>query len=308
VRRALRCKSIALVCLFTAALLLAGCERSATPTNPADALQNAWSAFSREDFAQAWRLFQVVADTTPPADRLHDQAVFGMASTCAFRRPDEDLATAEKLFRELIDRHGNDDLGAWSALAIARMYHVRPVGEAVDLDRVAALYKSVVDRFPNTPAADEAFIYNQTIQVTSTEPAVVRMSLAQLQQYIERHPHSPYISAAWELIAADQRVLLRPDDELAAQIRALLTREQDPSNPTLDRAQAYWNIATTAEFDAGNLTIARQYYELFIEQAPTDQKVFPARQALNRLNAVQTQWSSSARVAASLEPSPQLSP
>lgn len=301
-RRALDRKFIALLCIL-AVPLLTSCGRSPASKDPAADIQLAWSAFSRDDFAQASDLFQAVADAAAPANPLHDQAIFGLANTSAFRRPDPDLPTAENLFRQLIEHHPGDNLGAWSALAIARMYHVRPVGDPIDLPRVAALYQFVIDHFPNTPAAEEAFIYDQTISATSTDPTVARASLALLIHFLEAHPKSPYRSAAWQLIANAQHVLLQPDEELAAQIRALQTREQDPQNPTLDSAQAYWIIATTAEFDAGNLPIARQYYNLFIQQAPTDQKVFTARQALARLGTAQTQWTSAAEMAAPALPS-----
>lgn len=273
--------------LLLITVLIGGCGRAGGSGGAAEEVALGWAAFGRGDFSRATDLFDGVARSTAPGDRLHDQAIYGLASTWAFRRPGENLTTAEGLFRQLIDTHAVGHLDAWSALAIARMWHVRPVGEDVDLGRVAALYQAVIDGFPGTLAADEAFVYQQTIVATTTDPALAARSLAELRAFVARRAGSPYVSPAYQLIAAACHTLRRPDEQLAAEIKALQTREEDAGNPTLDRAQAYWNIACVAEFDAGNLAVARQYYELFLKQAPNDQKAFPARQALERLQAIE---------------------
>lgn len=39
-----------------------------------------------------------------------------------------------------------------------------------------------------------------------------------------------------------------------------------------------------AEFDLGDFTLAREFYQKLIKEYPTDQRVFPAKLALKRMD------------------------
>ena len=111
-------------------------------------------------------------------------------------------------------------------------------------------------------------------------------ALDSLNSFISAHPASRLISSAWALVSECDLTLGRSDDRLAAEIKALDTQILDPTNPFMDRAGAYWKIATIAEFEAGNFTVARKYYGSLIKEYPTDQRKYGARLALARMDAM----------------------
>ena len=49
----------------------------------------------------------------------------------------------------------------------------------------------------------------------------------------------------------------------------------------------YWQVATTAEFLAGRLDVARTYYQKLIDEYPLDYRKFGARQALARMDRLE---------------------
>ena len=68
---------------------------------------------------------------------------------------------------------------------------------------------------------------------------------------------------------------------------SLEARELDPTNPYSDNAALYWEIATIAEFEAGDFAVARKYYKGLVDEYPQDQRRWGARLALERLDAVE---------------------
>jgi len=57
----------------------------------------------------------------------------------------------------------------------------------------------------------------------------------------------------------------------------------------MNKALFTWLIAVYAEFDAGDFKTAREYYRRLIDEYPTDNKVYMAKMALERLDEVEAQ-------------------
>jgi len=91
------------------------------------------------------------------------------------------------------------------------------------------------------------------------------------------------------LSAACQSILGDNSASLQADIRSFDTREAGTAsvNTSFDAAPGYWHLATTAEFNVGDFATARKYYRKLIDEYPSDQKVFPAQQALIRMDKVE---------------------
>lgn len=239
------------------------------------------------EYSLALQDFQAAAAASAPASEPHRAALYGEASTWFLCRPGQDEEKAAALFRQVIDLAPGDSLAAWSLLALARI-KAQPVdGEAPDAPALDAAYQAVIDRFPAHPAGEEAFLYQQAARMEMADEATTRAVLAALETFLEAHPGSPWRSAANNLIVHACTVLGLPGRKLEAAIACWKTAEIDPNDPFLDLAYTYWRIATVAEFDAGDFATAREYFGKLIEEYPTDQKVFIAKQELKRMEALE---------------------
>ncbi len=224
-----------------------------------------WEAYRQGEFDRAARLF-AAAGTNDAA------AVYGLATTWELRRPGEDAARAERLYRQVIALAPASDEAAWSWLALARL------GKAT--------YREVFEKLPSHAAGEEAFLFWQADRLTQPRPEAAGV-LADLEKFLAERPQSPYRSAVWGLIGHCCRVLGRKEKLLEAALQSWRTAEVDPMNPVRDLAGTYWQIATIAQFDVGDFKMAREYYRKLIAEYPTDQRVFPARQELERMDAAE---------------------
>lgn len=113
--------------------------------------------------------------------------------------------------------------------------------------------------------------------------------VAELERFVRGRPTSPYRSTAHGLMAYAYEVLDLPQQRLAALREQLRTLETDPLNPARDVSGLYWQIAAVACFDVGDLALAREFYQTFIREYPTDQRVFFAKQQLPRIAELEAQ-------------------
>ncbi|MCG3147362.1 MAG: hypothetical protein PCFJNLEI_00801 [Verrucomicrobiae bacterium] len=235
-----------------------------------------WAAYRLGEFDRATRFFE----SAGPTDAA---AVYGLATTWAWRRPKEDRGRAEQLYHEVIRLAPASEWAAWSWLGLARLQHVVPVGQEPNYPKVRAAYQAVIDRFPRHPASTEAFLQQQATLVAALNPNEARTALAAMEKFLAEQPQSPYVSAVYSLQAECFQTLGEPAAQLAASLRAWETTEVDPENPRSDAAGTYWKLATLAEFEAGDFATARKFYGKLIAEYPKDQRKFPAKQALARM-------------------------
>jgi len=182
---------------------------------------------------------------------------------------------------ELSPKH---DLAAWSLLALARLKHIVPVDQDPNAVETRQAYQKCIDRFPDHPAADEAFIYQQSTWVVTAKAEDATKAADALEKFVSQKPNSKFSSPAYHLLSKAYETLRKPDQQLQARIKAMELEEQDPENPENELANAYWNIATIAEFDAGDFATARKYYQRLIDEYPTDIHKYGAKLALQRMD------------------------
>jgi len=280
-----------LACLTTALFLSCLPVAAGAVDQPAEAgirirITQAWDYYRMGEFNKAALIFRGTASLAPAGGDLNLMARYGLGTTLSLRSPDPDNARAEKLFEAIVSDKPGHELAAWSLLALARMRHAVPVGVEPDYNAVRTAYQRVIDGFPHHPAGEQAFIYQQSTYVASLDPADARKALDALNRFIAGHKNSRLLSSAWSLASECDLTLGKSDERLAAEVKALNTQILDPTNPFMDRAGAYWKIATIAEFEAGNFGVARKYYSALIKEYPTDQRKYGARLALSRMNRV----------------------
>ena len=249
-------------------------------------MADGWEAYRLGEFDLAVRTFQQAE--TIAAIRV--PALFGEAQTWQLRRPDPDRKKAVTLYRQVLALAPQSDYAAWSLLALARIKALVPAGQLVDVAAVQADFQAVLDQFPDHLAGHEALLSLQALKLQTNHPAVWRDVLATVDQFLHRHPQTPYANAAHSLRAHCYRMLGEPANELAAVREIWQTGEADPRNPKQNQVAIEWRIATLAEFDVGDFATAREYYRRLIAEYPTEQRVFLAKQELQHMDAIEAQF------------------
>jgi len=264
---------------------LAGSVTATEDDSPAALVRAGWDNYRLGEFNSAILLFERAAELNDPA------ALYALATAWNLRRPREDRVKATALYRQAIALAPQSDWAAWSLLALARMNATLPPGKEPPLAERLAGYQAVVERFSRHPAGQEAFLFQQATRLTApgTTSAEAEAVLAQLHLFLRDRPTTSYQSATWCLVAYACEMLGRKQELLAAVIAESETTEVDVDNPRVDLSWRYWRIATVAQFEVGDFTVARTYYRKLIAEYPTEQRVFLAKQQLQRMDKLEEQ-------------------
>jgi tetratricopeptide (TPR) repeat protein len=281
-----RLKALILLLPALCALAPTGCARREETVDPAQLIAAAWTDYTLAEFDRATTKFEAALTRCETGSDLQLQALYGLATTWNLRRPGEDTAKATKLYRHIVDSAPAHDLAAWSALALARMKHLVPIGDDPDYRDVRKAYREVMDRYPGHLAAKEAFIYFNATLVSSLDMNEAQEALGQLKEFV-KDPATEFLGTAYSLMAVAYTTLGDQDQRLAMEIRSLENTEVDPTNPFTEFSWQYWNIATIAEFEVGDFETARTYYQKLIAEYPNDIRKYGAKQALERMNALE---------------------
>jgi tetratricopeptide (TPR) repeat protein len=279
----------ALLALGFAWGLGSGCTRHPTEVRQGDDVAQGWESFRMGEYGVAARSFERALATFAEDAPARPMACYGLAVTCALRMPagDQDKPRARALYRQVMEQAPQSDVAPWCALALARMEHLVEVGEEPDIVRVRAAYEDVIRRYAEHPAAEEALLYLQSTHISEMSPASATRAATALETFVREHPRSGYTSAAFGLLDSCYNILEQPEQRVRCLVKALDTREIDPSNPLFEKSWIYWRIACVAEFEAGDFATARKYYRLLLDEYPMDIRGFSAETALKRMDAVE---------------------
>jgi tetratricopeptide (TPR) repeat protein len=103
-----------------------GCEEpDHAPDDPRQAVVYGWDAMSSADYERAEAAFRKAQKRAAADSEEQKQAIFGLANSFQHRKPVSDYAEAEKYYSQLLEKDAGHELGGWSALAIARMHHLK---------------------------------------------------------------------------------------------------------------------------------------------------------------------------------------
>ena len=269
------------------AMVMAGCNPLARTLPPEKRIRAGWDNYRLGEFSLALKDFQAVVEASAPGSDLHLAALYGEATTWRLRRPDEDLEQAARLYQRVIELAPTNSLAAWSWLALARIQSLPLDGQPAPLARQEQAYREVISRFPFHPAGEEAFLMMQAARLADSSAGLAARVREEITAFLETHGGSGWRSAANTLLSHCCLVMGDGEARLAAVMSAWKTGEMDPSNPVQDRSWTYWQLATVAEFEAGDFATAREYYRKLMEEYPTEQKVFLARQELQRMDELE---------------------
>ena len=276
--------------LLLAGLLAGGfsaCAKKANRAGDAAALiGDGWTAYRLSEFQNAALAFEAARAAAEKGSDEWAMATYGLATTWDLRRPGENPELATELYREILAAAPEGSMAPWTELALARQQHLVPVGQDPDYAAVNAAYRHIMEKFPGHLAAKEAFLYLQSIQLAKLEPKSTREAEKKLLEFARRE-QKEFVSPAWSLLAVAYNTLNEQEQRLQAEKTSFDTTEVDPSDPYIEFAWAYWNLATIAEFAVGAFAPARHYYNLLLEKHPTDIRVYGCKQALERMDALE---------------------
>ena len=282
---------VATACRVLAALLLilcSACGEQRKSADPAQEVTQGWKDYDAALYDNAERLFADAAGRTAGSADLYLRALYGQATTINLRRPGGDPARARSLYQEIIRLAPKSDFAAWSLLALARIVHLPTSGEKPALDAVVAAYQPVIDQFPFHHAGEEAFTFQQSARVASFRPEEERRAAELMERFVADHPDSVFRCHVYYELSHAYDALGEPERAVAAMVRYYELYHLDPKNPRSDYAGVYWNIATLANYRAGDFATARRFYELLIKEYPTERRVFTAKLALRTMDETET--------------------
>ena len=120
----------------------------------------------------------------PPGTEYHLQALYGEAACWNHRRDGRDIAKAVAAYRAVIDQAPHSPLAAWCALDIVRSQHLAPANQTIDYERLVRDYADVYRRYPQSPAGEEAFLYETNLSLPSADSAKARKILEKVQAFL----------------------------------------------------------------------------------------------------------------------------
>jgi tetratricopeptide (TPR) repeat protein len=276
-----------LACVIAGLLLFQACGSKRTLSAPDQEIREGWKQYRLSEFNSAVQIFRAVQESQPRGSEYYLQALYGEASCWNHRRDGRDIAKAVTGYRAVIEEARQNPMAAWCALDIVRTRHLAPADQTIDYGRLVRDYADVFQRYPQTPAGEEAFLYESSLSLPSADPEQSRKILESVTTFLSTHPKTPFLSQFYSIMAECYRRMDDQDRRIEYMIKAFGAREVDPSNPIDDLSTAYWNIAYAAEFEAGNFALAREYYGRLMNEYPQDVRIFGVRKAFERMDAIE---------------------
>jgi tetratricopeptide (TPR) repeat protein len=273
--------------ISAAAVIVFFAWKRARSENPALEIENAWLRFRMGEYKQAEKTFGRVLESVPRDSEIHFQALYGLGCALWLKLPSPDKASAEKIFKEIIRTAPESEYTPWSMLALARMLHIVPSDQTPDYPAVRKEYEALYEKFPNHIAAHEAFAYMIGTYIAACTKESAEIAKTRLDEFIKKHPDSPFISSAWGLYAKACETLGLKEEMLSTKIKSLEKLEIDPTNPKMEKSTVYWEIAVIAEFECGDFETARKYYGLLMLDYPRDRRNFGGGKAMERMNSIE---------------------
>ena len=272
-----------------AAAFVAGCSSGEKLSGP-DRIADGWKQYHVGEFDIALRDFTAVADANPVGSDLRSQGLYAEASVWNDRRDARDPDRAVALYSQVIKEAPDNQLAPWCALDLVRVQHLAPAEQPLDYDKLAREYGDVYKKYPDSPAGEQAFMYQSNLLANLAPKSQLPSVLKAMEDFLQAHPKTIYLGSLYGFMASCCDKLGQEAQRLDYLIKALGIGEEGAktgTDPTVNFAANYWQIAYAAEFEAGNFAIARQYYQLLLKEYPTDPRAYGAKKALVRMDNVE---------------------
>lgn len=282
-----------IVFILAACLYMIGCDQQETLEMPApkQLLSGAWRSLQLKDFTAAAEQFQEVVKSTNPECDEYLEGLYGWAMSLWLASPVQPSPQAAALLDRIVALREDHELAAWSLLAQARMKSAFLSGDQ-DWNTVRAAYQKVLDRYPNSAPASEAFLYQQAtwLSTLKKEDAQAVLDACDRKLATESDPAQAFYLHQMRAMAC--QTLGDPVRQLVSELKCLENPESKPDmriHLTQAKAQpsAYWHAAVIAQYSVGDFATARRIYQRLIEEWPEEQRVLRAQAALAEMDQIE---------------------
>lgn len=267
---------------------LATCQKITAPQSPQQLLHTAWAHFRLSEFTDAEASFNAALGKLPATDPantpLRANATYGLALLASLAHHDEQTDRARTLFAEVIALQPHSEIAAWSALALIREDQV---GTNIPSPALDARYAELIEKYPHTAAADEAFVDRMTLLVQQLTSPEAQSAITQITAYLQSNPNTRMKSALYHLLSKAHETRKEFPAALQTAIDSVNAREINPDNHTQSNILEYYRIGMMAQYDVGDFATARKYYTLFLQQYPHDLRAFDVKRMLQHLDATE---------------------
>jgi tetratricopeptide (TPR) repeat protein len=257
-----------------------------------------WADFRLQDFDHASlhlhgalsQINKVEAEGHAPANAgaMRINALYGLGLVGTVGGAGGGSEEGRRYLQQVIDLDGKGQMAAWAALALVRDKHVPKVStEKIDIPKLEEQYQEVIAKYPDTPAAEEAFLFRQSLFVETLKTEDATAAIAAIKEFLQTHGKAQFKSALHTLMNQAHVTLKDYPAALQDAIHALETKEIDPSNPNTNNVLDYYRIGLMAECDVGDFATARKYFGKFLAEYPTDQKAFNVKRELARMDQIE---------------------
>jgi tetratricopeptide (TPR) repeat protein len=268
-------------------LCLPACHDAAARRAPEVERKEAWEDYRIGEFKTALNLFRALRESHPDGSEYNVQGLYGEGTCWNYRRDGRDEGKAIAAYQAVVTLAPKHQLASWSALEIVRARHLNPADDSADPAPLISEYAELYAKYPNTPAGEEAFLFECSLQTPGLDREHATQLLQQVELFLKDRPQTPFRGPLEGIIAECYNKLDMQDKRLELMVRPVAGEGMGVANPNPFNASVYWNIAYVAEFEAGNFALAREYYHRMLREYPRDVRVFAIRAALKRMDAVE---------------------
>jgi tetratricopeptide (TPR) repeat protein len=262
--------------------LLAAATAPPAPASTSPSLAAAWQEIAYLDYRKAAPLFAAARRTATPRTPLWAEATFGYALCLHYRQPDQadDKRQAAELYDALLATPAPEALQPLLLLLRGRLAdQVDYFGDQPDPAAARACYDRLLAEHPASPLVHQAMLYRTQLAVTTMQPETIRPALAELRDWLARHPDNPCASVQWILIG---RTCTYPLAQPAEAVAAYRQAEAAGLPRQVRRDSYYWRLANLAE-QAGDRATAITYYRRLIVEVQRTAFAYEAQLRLREL-------------------------
>ncbi len=221
--------------------------------------------------------------------------------TLVYRKGSDFDFTAEKHFKEVIEKYPESRGAALAMLALSRYYHLGYLkGNAeCSKNKVDEAYRQVEHSFSSKypEIVEEACLYRWAFMLASKQQEDIQKFLSESEIAIKKQNFSQlfYIHAldlranAFMLLADLSEQNEQETFQIYKQLRDTFIaycERYHKYNPLRDNSSIYWMIGSISEFKLGDLECASQYYNKLVSEYPHNGRVFTAQLALKRIDSI----------------------
>lgn len=278
-----------LLLLAGAVLFWRGAKKAESSDCCATLLEQGWTYFRIGEYASALRSFAAAQELAHESKdpELEQYISYSLATLYWLRSPGSDPERAAGEFRALLEEAPQGKNAPWCRLALVRIKHLVNPGQTPNYAELFAEYLSIYQDYPAHPAGHEALLFRHSTMLAQFSEEQTKLAREEMRAFIAANPDTSYISTVWRLLARAEEFSGNYNEALQALIHSLYSREADPANPRQDSANAYWELATYAEFMVGDFQTARRFYRLLQNEYPRDRRNFGAKRALERMQKLE---------------------